>query len=106
MKILNPVSLVELSVQEILTLSQATPTKVPLLSTRGGPTGGLGAVGGALQEALEPLQEPLHDQVQGPEPETALALPALQRLEEGAEDEATPLAEPQTPLTGLFALLQ
>ncbi len=63
-------------------------------------------MGRARQEALEPLQEPLHDQVQGPGPETALALPALQRLEEGADEVATPLAEPQTPLTGLFALLQ
>lgn len=38
----------------------------------------------ALQEALVPLQEPLHDHDQGPVPETELGVPLVQRLVVGA----------------------
>jgi hypothetical protein len=42
----------------------------------------------------------LQPQYQGPEPETVVASPALQRLVEGAESIEIPLDDPQTPLTG------
>src|SRR5258706_7688100 len=55
---------------------------------------------GAEQLALPPPFEPRHDQVQGPEPETAVAVPAVQRFAVGAWDTGVPFAEPHTPFTG------
>ena len=52
---------------------------------------------GAEQLTVVATLGPTHDQVQGPEPETAEAVPAEQRLAVGAELTATPLAVPQTP---------
>ena len=54
----------------------------------------------ALQEALVPPLLPLQVQVQGPEPETALAVPALHKFVVGAEEKEEPLAESQAPLIG------
>lgn len=54
---------------------------------------------GAEQDAFVPPPEPLHVHVNGPEPVTALAVPVLQRLEDGAEYTATPFALPHEPLT-------
>jgi len=54
---------------------------------------------GALQEALLPPFSPPQLHVQGPVPDTELAVPIEQRLVAGAERTATPLAEPQEPLT-------
>jgi len=51
----------------------------------------------AEQLAATPPQTPLQVHVQGPEPETAEAVPTLQRLEDGAEAYVSPLDEPQTP---------
>ena len=48
---------------------------------------------------LVPPPEPLQVQVQGPEPDTAVAVPVLQRLVVGAVQTELPLAEPQVPLT-------
>ena len=55
---------------------------------------------GAEQEAsVCPVPEPAHVHIQGPVPETAEDVPAEQRLLVGIEETATPLAEPQAPLT-------
>ena len=51
----------------------------------------------AEHEAVEPPLEPVHDQDQGPEPETEEAEPAEQRLLVGADETLVPLAEPQEP---------
>ena len=59
----------------------------------------IGADLGALQGALVPPPLPLQVQVQGPEPDTAVAVPTLQRLTVGMVQTLTPLAEPQAPLT-------
>ena len=53
----------------------------------------------ALQLALEPPLLPLHDQVQGPSPDTALEVPALQRFKVGALSKMLPFAVPQLPST-------
>ena len=52
-----------------------------------------------LAEAPPFVPEQVHDQ--GPEPATAEAVPAAQRLDDGAEVEAVPLADPQAPSTGV-----
>ena len=52
---------------------------------------------------LVPPFSPAHVQVQGPEPDTAEAAPAEQRLpKEGTVAVATPLAGPQTPFVGVI----
>jgi hypothetical protein len=56
---------------------------------------------GAAHGAFVPPPEPSQYQVHGPVPDTAVAVPALQRLVVGALDTGVPLAEPQTPLTGV-----
>jgi len=58
---------------------------------------GAGANSGAAQLTLALPAE--HDQVHGPEPNTALALPAAQRLAVGALLTATPLAVPHAAAT-------
>jgi len=55
---------------------------------------------GAEQEALVPPLAPAQFQVQGPLPETADGVPALQRPDVGAVVVATPPALPHWPLTG------
>lgn len=45
-----------------------------------------------------PLPVQLH--VQGPLPDTAVGVPALHKLEEGAEVNVPPLDAPQAPFTG------
>ena len=59
-----------------------------------------GPASGAEQVAVLPPPEPaqLHDH--GPVPATDDDTPAEQRLADGADDTATPFAEPQVPLTG------
>ncbi len=52
----------------------------------------------ALQETVSPPLLPLQFQLQGPEPETALAVPELHKLAVGAVAKEEPLAEPQAPL--------
>lgn len=49
------------------------------------------------QEAVVPVFNPVQDQVQGPDPETEEAVPAVQRLVEGAELKLAPLEDPQAP---------
>ena len=55
------------------------------------------AATGASQDAVVPLLMPSQLQVQGPLPETAVAVPALQRPLVGALVAATPLAGPHCP---------
>ena len=59
----------------------------------------------AEQLAVVPLLEPLQLHVHGPEPATDDAVPAEQRLVEGADDAVVPFADPHTPLTGAGAAL-
>lgn len=55
---------------------------------------------GALQDAFVPPLAPLHDQVHGPDPDTAVAVPAPHKPEDGAEVTPTPFAAPHDPLVG------
>jgi hypothetical protein len=55
------------------------------------------------QLAVIPPLEPLQLHVHGPEPATDDAVPAEQRLVEGADDAVVPFADPHTPLTGAGA---
>ena len=50
-----------------------------------------------------PPFDPAHDHAQGPVPATLEAVPTLQRPLVGAEVRVVPLAEPQAPLTGVWA---
>jgi hypothetical protein len=59
----------------------------------------------ALQLALLPPLDPSHTQVHGPDPRTEDAEPDEQRLDVGTTLTATPLAEPQAPLTGVLTPL-
>ena len=43
----------------------------------------------------------MHDQLQGPEPETDDAVPALQRFVVGTDENDAPFEDPQTPFTGV-----
>ncbi len=52
---------------------------------------------GAEHDAFVPPFTPLQFQLHGPEPPTAVAVPAEQRFEEGAEVTPTPFADPHTP---------
>jgi hypothetical protein len=62
------------------------------------PTIGVGAIVLlALHEAVAPPFVPLHVHDHGPVPESTEALPAEQRLEDGAEEKELPFDEPQTP---------
>ena len=54
----------------------------------------------AVLLVLVPPDDPLQPHVQGPEPDTDVAVPVEQRLVEGAELKLAPLDEPQAPLTG------
>lgn len=54
----------------------------------------------AVQVALAPPLAPPQLHVQGPEPPTADAVPALQRFVEGDDETFVPLAAPHTPLIG------
>ena len=58
----------------------------------------------ALQEAVTPVFAPVHDQLHGPDPETAVGVPAAQKLVVGAEYKLDPLETPQTPSIFKFAL--
>src|SRR5258708_7281389 len=61
----------------------------------------IGAVAnGAEQLSVVPPPEPTHDHAHGLVPDTAVAEPELHKPVAGAEFDATPLAGPQTPLTG------
>ena len=60
------------------------------------------AANGALQDAADPPYCPKHDHVQGPDPDVPEYVPEEQKFEVGAVKEATPLEEPQEPLTGLI----
>ena len=53
----------------------------------------------AEQLALAPPLDPLQFHVHGPEPATDDAVPAVQRLVEGADDTVVPFADPHAPLT-------
>ena len=55
----------------------------------------------ALQLAVVPPFDPAQDQVQGPDPPTALAVPVEQRLVVGAVETVVLFDEPQTPLTAV-----
>ena len=57
----------------------------------------------AEQLAVVPPLEPPQFQVHGPAPATDDAVPAEQRLVEGADDTVVPFADPHTPLTGAGA---
>ncbi|OQB06960.1 MAG: hypothetical protein BWY21_01816 [Parcubacteria group bacterium ADurb.Bin216] len=59
----------------------------------------------ALHESAVPPLRPVQDQVHGPTPVTAVAVPAEQRLAVGALAKVPPSDEPQTPLTGSGVLL-
>ena len=56
----------------------------------------------AEQLALAPPLEPPQLHVHGPEPATDDAVPAVQRLVEGADDTVVPFADPHAPLTGVW----
>jgi hypothetical protein len=56
----------------------------------------------AEQLALAPPLDPLQFHVHGPEPATDDAVPAVQRLVEGADDTVVPFADPHAPLTGVW----
>ena len=56
---------------------------------------------GAEHDAVLPPPEPAQVHVQGPEPETADAVPAEHNPLEGADVLATPLAAPHEPFTGV-----
>lgn len=81
-------------------LESSSPNAVvsPMVSVPGG--GGGVVARGAEQLASVPPFAPEHTHVHGPEPETVPGVPALHSPEVGAVDTATPLAGPQTPLTG------
>jgi hypothetical protein len=51
-----------------------------------------------VQLAVEPVLAPVHDQVHGPLPETAVGVPAVQRLPVGALARSALWEEPQLPL--------
>src|SRR5262245_24818162 len=57
----------------------------------------------AEQLAVVPPLEPPQFQVHGPAPATDDAVPAVQRLAEGADDAVVPFDDPHTPLTGAGA---
>lgn len=54
----------------------------------------------AEQVAVVPPLDPPHVHVHGPEPDTDEAVPAEQRLVDGADATVVPLADPHTPLMG------
>ena len=56
----------------------------------------------AEQVALVPPLEPPQLHVHGPEPATDEAVPAVQRLVEGADETVVPFADPHAPLTGVW----
>ena len=56
----------------------------------------------ATQVAVAPPLEPPQLHVHGPEPATDEAVPAVQRLAEGADDTVVPFADPHAPLTGVW----
>lgn len=58
-----------------------------------------------LQLTLAPPNAPSHDQVQGPLPLTALAVPLAHRLLVGAVIELAPFAAPQPPMTTVLQLV-
>jgi hypothetical protein len=78
--------------------------KSPPLSLPTAPLTGVAALLAEHEEVVPPLL-PSQLQLQGPEPVTEVAVPVVQRLVLGALLTATPLAEPQTPLTGVGVLL-
>lgn len=53
---------------------------------------------GAEHDAFVPPPEPLHDQVKGPDPDTAVAVPKPHNPDAGAVYAPTPLAAPHVPL--------
>src|SRR5262245_54704438 len=83
-----------------------TPPEVPVLGPGVGVGVGVGSDADAKAEqlAVVPLLEPLQLHVHGPEPATDDAVPAEQRLVEGADDAVVPFADPHTPATGAAAL--
>ena len=58
----------------------------------------------ALQLAVVPVFSPVQLQVQGPAPDTAVAVPALHRFVPGAALRFAPSELPHSPFTSLFAL--
>ena len=60
-------------------------------------------VADAEQLAVVPPLEPPQLHARGPVPATDDAVPAEQRLVEGADDAVVPFADPHTPLTGAGA---
>ena len=56
----------------------------------------------AEQLAAAPPLEPLQLHVHGPEPAKDDAMPAVQRLAEGADDTVVPFADPHAPPTGAW----
>lgn len=54
----------------------------------------------AVQEAVVPPFDPIHDHVQGPEPATVDEVPVAQRFVAGTEESVWLCEVPQTPLTG------
>ena len=58
----------------------------------------------AVAAVLLPVALPLQPHVHGPVPDTAVAVPVLHKLADGATNAgAAPLAEPQAPLIGVRA---
>jgi len=66
---------------------------------------GVGVPTDAEQLAVVPPLEPLQLHVHGPEPATDDAVPAEQRLVEGADDACAPFDDPHTPLIATGAAL-
>ena len=93
----GPVPLSELAVPALQRLVAGAEGNVPPLAEPHVPLTGA-AVILAEQLAVVPPFAPWQLQVHGPEPATALAVPALQRLLVGAELNVPPLAEPHWPL--------
>jgi hypothetical protein len=88
---------------------QSVPQETPVPETEPEPVRvmvsvygtGFGGVSDALHCAVVPPFIPLHDHVHGPEPKTAVGVPALQRFVVGIDETIVPCAVPQTPCIGL-----
>jgi hypothetical protein len=91
---------------EIVTLGPKVPPTGPGVGVGVGVVGGVvppATVADAEQLAVVPPLEPPQLHVHGPVPATDDAVPAEQRLVEGAADTVVPFADPHMPLTGAGA---
>ncbi len=87
----------------LLTVTTVLGAMLPLPPlTLGVTTHVLIATAQAFAAVLAPVALPLQPHVHGPVPETAVAVPVLHRLADGATSAGvTLLAEPQAPLIGI-----